>query len=294
MFSDTDIYTANVVAHSGSIHAAAKKLHKSQPAISHAVLRLEEKLGFKLFDRSGYRIALTAQGRDFLQRSEGLLSLKVQLQDYAEVIRKGQESTLSIAIWPMVDQRLLTKVLHQLSTDYPQTRLHIRYVESIGGQNLLLNQEVAIAIHPGRHTNDEQTFESQTIGQMTLVNVIAPFLLNQKPEHRSLRGQLLLWNRAVMQDSASEKSYGVGIHQGGKQWVVNDQRLLSTLIYQGIAWGMLPEPVVKDSLAKGELVKLNAPEFGSDLGVDVIISRLKNHPCGPVASACWQAFIRAN
>ena len=294
MFSDTDIYTANVVAHSGSIRAAAKKLHKSQPAISHAVLRLEEKLGFKLFDRSGYRIAPTAQGRDFLQRSEGLLSMEAQLQDYAEVIRRGQESTLALAIWPMVNQALLTRVLHQLSNDYPQTRLHIRYIESMGGQNLLLNQEVAIAIRPGRNADDEQSFESQTIDQMTLINVISPSLLDQKPESRSLREQLLHWNRAVMQDNASEKSYGVGIHQGGKQWVVNDQRILSTLIYQGLAWGMLPEPVVQASLAHGELVKLDVAEFGSDLRVDVIISRLKNHPYGPVASACWQAFVEAH
>jgi DNA-binding transcriptional LysR family regulator len=217
--------------------------------------------------------------------------MEAQLQDYAEVIRKGQESTLAIAIWPMIDQTLLTKVLHKLNTDYPQTRLHIRYIESMGGQNLLLNEEVDIAVHPGRNAGNEQTFESQTIGQMTLINVIAQSLLDQKPENRSLREQLLHWNRVVMQDNASEKSYGVGIHQGGKQWLVNDQRIISTLIYQGLAWGMLPEPVVQASLANGELVKLDAPEFGSDLRVDVIISRLKNHPCGPVASACWQSFV---
>jgi DNA-binding transcriptional LysR family regulator len=293
MFSDSDIYTANVVAQCGSIRAAAKKLHKSQPAVSHGVMRLEEKLGFPLFDRSGYRISLTAEGHDFLQRSEGLLSIDAHLQDYAEVIRKGQESTLSIAVWPMLDQVKLMAVLAQLNENYPQTSLRINYVESLGGQNMLLNEEVAIAVHPGRIFLGEQLMESRVINQMTLINVIAPSLLNQKPDNRGISEQLLHWNRVVMKDSASEVSYGVGIHEGGKHWVVNDQRILAGLVYQGLAWGMLPEPVVRDSLAAGDLVKLDVPEFGSDLTVDILVSRLKKQPLGPVASACWQAFATA-
>lgn len=290
MFADADIRTAYQVAHCGSIRAAAKILHKSQPAVSHAVMRLEHKLGFALFDRSGYRIELTAEGRDFLQRCEGLLSIDAHLRDYAEVIRKGQESALHIAVWPMVNQTLLMSVLTMINDSYPQTSMQISYIESLGGQSKLLKHEVELAIYPGRTVADEQEFDSQVIDQVTLINVISPQLLQQKPEGRSLREQLLHWNRVVMQDSASGKSYGVGVHQGGKHWVVNDQRILSALIYQGLAWGMLPEPMAREALASGELVKLHAPEFGSDLLVDVLLSRLKNHPSGPIANACWNAF----
>ena len=110
MFCDADIVTAMAVSRAGSIRAAANLLHKSQPAVSHAMMRLEEKLGFKLFDRSQYRIALTDQGRDFLQRTEALLSIDTQLNDYAEIIRKGQESTFQLAVWPMVDNLSLIHI----------------------------------------------------------------------------------------------------------------------------------------------------------------------------------------
>lgn len=291
MFSSSDINIANAVAQCGGIRTAAQKLHKSQPAVSNAVRRLEQKIGFALFDRSAYRIALTPQGRDFLQRCEGLLSIDAQLQDYADVIRKGQESTLSIAVWPMLDQIRLMTVLGRLNEQFPQTSLHIHYIESLGGQTMLLNEEVAVAVYPGRIFAGEQRLENRVIDQMSLINVIAPSLLARKPENRGISEQLLHWNRVVMQDSVSEVSYGVGIHEGGKHWVVNDQRILSQLIYQGLAWGMLPEPVVSDSLKTGELVKLDVPEFGSDLLVDIVVGRLKNHPSGPVASACWHSFM---
>jgi len=53
----------------GSFTAAAKKLGVGQPAISHAVARLERELGVVLFDRSGPRMALTPVGRLLCERA---------------------------------------------------------------------------------------------------------------------------------------------------------------------------------------------------------------------------------
>ena len=51
------------VARTGSMTQAAKVLFITQPAISHAVSLMEERLGVKLFERSGRRLVLTAEGR---------------------------------------------------------------------------------------------------------------------------------------------------------------------------------------------------------------------------------------
>lgn len=290
MFLDADIRTAVAVNHSGSIRAAAKMLHKSQPAVSHAIKRLEHKLGFELFDRSEYRISLSPQGRDFMQRSEALLSIDAQLQDYAEVVRKGQESTLQLAVWPSAKQSLLAQVLHHLNAHYPQTSIHINHVESLGGLNQLLQHQAAVAVYPHHPALANAQVETQPVGHIRLLNVVASKLVDTKPNNRSLREQLLYWNRAVIQDSVSGKSYGLGVHEGGKIWRVNDQRILSTLIFEGLAWGMLAEPLVASAIASGELIQLDFPEFGGDLELDIVAGRLKNNSHGPVAAACWQAF----
>ena len=50
-----------------SFSAAAKELFVSQPALSATVARLEGELGFKIFDRSRTPLALTAEGRIYME-----------------------------------------------------------------------------------------------------------------------------------------------------------------------------------------------------------------------------------
>ena len=61
------------VAELGSFSQAAQSLHMAQPAVSIAVRKLEESLDVVLFDRSGRRVELTAEGRNLLQRAQLIL-----------------------------------------------------------------------------------------------------------------------------------------------------------------------------------------------------------------------------
>ena len=54
-----DLGTFVTVAAERSFSVAAKKLHRTQPAVSQAIRRLEEELGDRLFDRSVRNGALT-------------------------------------------------------------------------------------------------------------------------------------------------------------------------------------------------------------------------------------------
>ena len=51
-----------VVSKEGSLARAAAKLHRTQPAVSQAVKRLEDDLGEQLFDRSSKSGTLTDAG----------------------------------------------------------------------------------------------------------------------------------------------------------------------------------------------------------------------------------------
>jgi len=66
--SDAWLRSFIAAADAGSFTAAARKLGVGQPAISHAVARLERDLDVGLFDRSGQRIALTSAGRLLYER----------------------------------------------------------------------------------------------------------------------------------------------------------------------------------------------------------------------------------
>ena len=58
------------VSELGGVHAAARKLGISQPAVSKSIRQLEAELGMDLFQRSGKGSVLNASGRAFLARAQ--------------------------------------------------------------------------------------------------------------------------------------------------------------------------------------------------------------------------------
>ncbi len=63
LLSGVDVLSAVVEA--GSFNRAGAALGLTQPAVSRAIARLEERLGIRIFDRSPRAVRLTGEGRTF-------------------------------------------------------------------------------------------------------------------------------------------------------------------------------------------------------------------------------------
>src|SRR3989442_13232968 len=61
------------VAETSSFSRAAVRTHVSQPSLSQQILKLEDELGARLFDRLGRSVRLTEVGKAFLPRARGVL-----------------------------------------------------------------------------------------------------------------------------------------------------------------------------------------------------------------------------
>ncbi|OLL75551.1 putative transcriptional regulator, LysR family [Pseudonocardia sp. Ae168_Ps1] len=61
------------VVKTGTVHAAAARLHVAQPSVSQALRRLERELGSDLFLRTGRRLVLTAAGRALVEPARDLV-----------------------------------------------------------------------------------------------------------------------------------------------------------------------------------------------------------------------------
>src|SRR6476661_2788155 len=83
-----DLAAFLAVATDRSFSAAARRLHRTQPAISQAVRRLEEELGDRLFDRSSRDGTLTEAGRLLQDYAGRLLTLA---SDAELAVRELQE-----------------------------------------------------------------------------------------------------------------------------------------------------------------------------------------------------------
>lgn len=113
------------IARQRSFTRAAGRLHMAQPALSQQMKNLETELGTPLFNRGRKEVQLTAAGKAFLPRAEGLLiqaeAAKAIVSDVAQ-LRGGK---LSIAAIPSVSACLLPEVIHRFSKQHAQVALQL-------------------------------------------------------------------------------------------------------------------------------------------------------------------------
>ena len=91
---------ALLLSKAGSFSAAAKKARITQSAISQQITKLEQEIGFVLFDRQSKPIRLTANGERFLEKAQFVLLEVHQLRDFAMQIEQEVKGSLTIGIIP--------------------------------------------------------------------------------------------------------------------------------------------------------------------------------------------------
>ncbi|GGE71756.1 LysR family transcriptional regulator [Nesterenkonia cremea] len=85
------------VAEEGTVSGAAATLHITQPSLSRQLRLLEQHLGLKLFQRSGVRLVLTSEGREFLSVAHQVLQKHHDAEQIAETLAAGRLRRLAIA-----------------------------------------------------------------------------------------------------------------------------------------------------------------------------------------------------
>lgn len=85
------------VAQTKSFSAAAAQVHRTQPAVSQMVRKLEEEVGEALFDRSSRDGMLTDAGRVLQEYAQKMLNLRREARASLEELRQFQRGTLAIA-----------------------------------------------------------------------------------------------------------------------------------------------------------------------------------------------------
>src|SRR5207302_2627944 len=92
--SQLEVFLA--VAREKSFSRAAESLHRTQPAVSQAIRRLELELGEPLFDRSSKDGTLTAAGRVLLDFSQQMLNLRHHAHSAIRELRDLTRGKLSL------------------------------------------------------------------------------------------------------------------------------------------------------------------------------------------------------
>jgi DNA-binding transcriptional LysR family regulator len=117
--------TFMAVAQTRSFSLAAQKMHRTQPAISQAVRKLEDELGEPLLDRSSRNGNLTAAGELLLEYAEKLLNLRSEAHSALTELKQLQAGRLSIAANEFTSIYLL-RVLEQFRRQSPMIKVAVQ------------------------------------------------------------------------------------------------------------------------------------------------------------------------
>jgi DNA-binding transcriptional LysR family regulator len=112
------------IADCGSFTEAARRVHKTQSAVSMQIKRLEERLGEELFLRDGRTVVLTTEGEELYARARRMLRINAEIvdmfsnEDLAGSIRFGVPDDYAV--------RLLPVILSSFQRTHPKIMVDVR------------------------------------------------------------------------------------------------------------------------------------------------------------------------
>ncbi|MBY0384057.1 hydrogen peroxide-inducible genes activator [bacterium] len=137
------IVTVEKLKHFGK---AADACYVSQPSLSAQIQKVEDQIGFAIFDRNKKPIAVTSRGVPFIEQA------KIVLREHAKLISTSQQSQteligpLSLGIIPTVSPYLTPFFIGEFAKAFPKIQLQIEEIKTDSIIKALQNNEIDAGI----------------------------------------------------------------------------------------------------------------------------------------------------
>jgi LysR family hydrogen peroxide-inducible transcriptional activator len=113
------------VVRTGSFTRAAIEEGVAQPSLSQQIVKLEQTMGSKLFDRLGRTVQLTEYGRTLLPQALAILRQVNQARSTLESLRRGVGGHLSVGCIPTLTPYFLAPRLSDFACRFPDVELRL-------------------------------------------------------------------------------------------------------------------------------------------------------------------------
>lgn len=252
---------ASVVEH-GGFRAAAKQLHRSQPAISNAVKSLEQQLGFALFDRSMYRPCLSSKGAAFYGRAKSFLEQKHSLTHFANTLKQGIEAKFTLAIDVILPIEQYADLFKTVEVEYPQTEFQLCHHPLSCAVEQLLDKKADIALT--NYPNPPDIFETIPLQTIPLLAVATPAYIEKNKACLFHANRIRECTQIIISDGSKKlPPQKIGIVNEARHWIVSDFFTKKSLLLSGLGWGRLPYYLTKYETASGALQPIQPSFFAA-------------------------------
>jgi len=163
----------NAVMLTGTVSAAARLLHVTQPAVTQTLQHAELQLGYVLFTRQKNRLVPTHEAQLLYPEIQRLVSQLEAVRRLASAIGVGAGNQLRILIVPSLAVRALPDALQQFRRRYPDMPVSIRTLHSREIAQAIVLREADVGIVYGNLLHPALHEESVSVGRLVCVSKLS-------------------------------------------------------------------------------------------------------------------------
>jgi LysR family transcriptional activator of nhaA len=270
------------VAQSGSLRAAAEKLHVSPPSISAQIRELEATLGEKLFRRSGRANVLTDAGQIALRHAEEIFSLGQELVSAVKQRPTMRALRLNVGVADAFPKLVTYEILQPLLVQPEPVHLVCREgkLEDLLPQLAAHRLDVVLSDEPAPSTAKLRVFNHQ-LGESGITFCAAapsaaklrkgfPRSLHEAPaflpaENTALRRSLENWFRSLQIRPRVVAEF-------------DDAALMKVAASRGLGFVPIPTVVVEEAVSRYRLQRIGMTERVRDEFHAITAERRITHP----------------
>ena len=254
------------VANCKSMSQASKKLFITQSSLSTAIKKLEDELGFIIFNRTLQGIQITEKGKMLLDKAQQILDISEEIMALA--MDNNIIQSMSIAAVPAVCHTITTELIKEFNKGRYPINLNIKKMRPDNVLQELISGKADVAI--GSYTNSMKgkLFNLAERNEIIIEPIYDDQLYAYLPRNHCLArnesvaiGELDEYVPALFDDSVLvdiDEKKGIGkVEKPKNYYAFSDQSSIKQVVADGLAVAVLPySAAYKDIYVTSGLVKV--------------------------------------
>jgi len=280
-----------------SITKAADELGLAQPSLSQQLLRLEDELGAKLFDRTSRGVSMTPEGEVFKAHAEAILLSTRLAREEVRRSATGLVGEVSIGMPISLGELIAPDIVRAVQHELPGVKLRLRlafasdltrWLEKGMLDASLVYYSDDLSYLRVEHIADEMLFiigPPDAFGSVDHRGIALEAIDAESLRHVDL---LLPPMSKGLKRRFNQQQHGEAIRLSVRS-EIDSLPILKALLLDGAGYSLLPYLAVRDELRSGQLSA--APVSGMDLNLPFALVRAGRRP--PAALPAVEAIVRS-
>lgn len=248
------------IAATGTVHAAAQRLHLTQPALSMALAELERQLDTPLFNRERGRLYLSARGKELLPLAQEIIERTLDMQHQATSLSKTLGGELRIGASNTIGNYLVGDLLSGFIQKHPKVSLQVSVENTQDIVKRLLDYSLDVGCVEGPIHHPQLLLKHWRDDELVVCAAASDPLAELKvlvPEN-FLGAKWILREPGSAMRTLAEQALNT-LPPGEILLEFGQVEAIKQAVIAGLGISYLPEAAIKDAVAVGRLVKLHTP-----------------------------------